>query len=176
LPELSHGSSVCGRESEWSSSVELSNLRPDFCLRYGFDSLAPQASFSAFQSFESNRCTYLATSRFEAAASNFESASCAEPTSGNSAASGNFAAPDTQSPDAAAGITAKYRRMGYVRSTYFEHVYDEYFHQESEFLFSKVDASTEEIIKPMVDSDRDSGTVDGIASGSGRVHCMVLRR
>ncbi len=66
--------------------------------------------------------------------------------------------------------------MGYVRSTYFEHVYDEYFHQESEFLFSKVDASTEEIIKPMVDSDRDSGTVAGIASGSGRVHRMVLRR
>jgi hypothetical protein len=57
--------------------------------------------------------------------------------------------------------------MGYVRSTYFEHVYDEYFHQESEFLLSKVDASTEEIIKPMVDSDRDSGTVAGIASGVG---------
>lgn len=66
--------------------------------------------------------------------------------------------------------------MGYVRSTYFELVYDEYFYQESEFLFSQIDASAEEILKSMVDSDRYFGTVAGIAFGSGRIHRMVLRR
>jgi len=66
--------------------------------------------------------------------------------------------------------------MGYVRSTYFEHVYDEYSHEESDFVFSKVDASKEKIIKSMVGSDRHSSTVAGSASGSGRVLRMVLRR
>jgi hypothetical protein len=66
--------------------------------------------------------------------------------------------------------------MGYVRPAYFEHVYGEYFHQESEFLFSKVDASTEEIIKPMVDPDRYSGAVAAIACRRCRVHRMVLWR